>query len=83
MLSNVLSLLLVLGGLLCAIGLLPGRASLGLVLRRIGWLLVVAALMVPSTLTLLALPVASVLVLTLRPMSDAHRVIPKSSPLSL
>jgi hypothetical protein len=74
MISNVLSLLLVFGGVLYALGLLPWRMSLGLVSRRVGWLLVVAALIVPSTLTLLALPVASLLLLTLRPMGEPHTV---------
>lgn len=71
--GNISLLLLVFGGVLYAWGLVRWRTPDGLGSRRVGWTLVVAALAVPSTLTLL-LPVASLLVLTLRPVGERHRV---------
>lgn len=74
-----LLLLLAFGGIVYASGLVRWRASDGFVLRRAGWFLVVAALAFPSTLTLL-MPVASLLVLTLRSMPEPHRVARISPP---
>lgn len=79
-LGNIALLLLVFGGVLYAWGLVRWRTSDGLVSRRVGWILVVAALAVPSTLTLL-MPVASLLVLTLRPVVRPHGIAQTSSPL--
>lgn len=64
-LGNIALLLLVFGGVVYAWGLVRWRTPDGLLSRRVGWVLLVAALSVPSTLTLL-MPLASLLVLTLR-----------------
>lgn len=74
-------LLLAFGGLVYASGLVPWRTPAGLAVRRAGWFLVVAALALPSTLTLL-MPVASLLVLTLRSVPEPHRVARIGLPLS-
>jgi hypothetical protein len=78
--GTTLLLLLALGGIVYASGLVRWRASDGFVLRRTGWFLVVAALAFPSTLTLL-MPLASLLVLTLRSTPGPHRVAQVSPPL--
>ena len=78
-LGNVALLLLVFGGVVYAWGLVRWRTPDGLVSRRVGWILVVAALSVPSTLTLL-LPLVSLLVLTLRSMGEPRAVIARSAP---
>jgi hypothetical protein len=63
--GRVLSAMLVIGGMTYVWGVVRWRASGGLTVRRAGWLLVVAALALPSTLTLL-LPLACLLLPTLR-----------------
>ncbi len=78
-LSMTLSLLLAFGGIVYASGLVPWRTPAGIALRRTGWFLVVAALAIPSTLTLL-MPVASLLVLTLRSTPEPRGVAPISPP---
>jgi hypothetical protein len=55
---------LTIGSVLYATGLLTWRGGPALALRVLGWLLMVAALAIPSTLTL-ALPVVAPLALTL------------------
>ena len=78
--GNIALLLLVFGGSLYAWGLRRWRERDGLVSRRVGWTLLAAAIVLPSTLTLL-LPVVSILVLTLRPAGEprsvASRVLPR------
>jgi hypothetical protein len=78
--GTTLLLLLAIGGIVYASGLAPWRTSVGFALRRTGWFLVLAALAFPTTLTLL-MPVASLLVLTLRSTPEPHRVAPISPPL--
>lgn len=78
--GTTLLLLLAFGGIVYASGLVCWRAPGGLLLRRAGWFLVVAALAFPTTLTLL-MPVASLLVLTLRWRPEPHRVARISPPL--
>ena len=63
-LALVLFAALALGAALYASGVVVWRGPLALRLRRVGWILVVVALAVPSTLTL-ALPVAALLVVGL------------------
>jgi hypothetical protein len=65
--------MLAFGGIVYVWGLVRWRALDGVVLRRTGWLLVVAALTFPTTLTLL-LPIGCLLVLTLRSASEPHAV---------
>lgn len=66
-------LLLAFGGIVYALGLVRWRAPAGFALRQSGWLLVVAALAVPTTLTLL-MPLACLLVLTVRSTPEPDRV---------
>jgi hypothetical protein len=63
-LERVILLALAAGGALFALGAALWRGRAALVLRAAGWALAVAALAVPSMLTL-ALPAASLLVVTL------------------
>jgi hypothetical protein len=56
-----------LGGVLYAAGLLAWRGGQALGLRVVGWVLLVAAFVIPSTLTL-GLPLVALLVLTLAPI---------------
>lgn len=80
-LGKTVLLLLAFGGLAYASGLVRWRAPAGSALRRGGWFLVVAALAVPTTLTLL-MPLACLLVLTLLSTSEPRGVAPIiSSPL--
>lgn len=65
--------LLAAGGIVYASGVARWRGPAAVGLRLAGWFLVVAALAIPSTLTLL-LPLASLLVLTLRPTPGPDRV---------
>lgn len=78
--GTTLLLLLAFGGIVYASGLVRWRAPAGFLLRRAGWFLVVAALAFPTTLTLL-MPLASLLVLTLRSTPEPHRVARISPPL--
>lgn len=70
--SLVLPLMLVAGGLAYAWGIVRWRAAGGTLVRWAGWILLVGALIVPSTLTLL-LPVACLLVTQLREPEAAQR----------
>ena len=79
-LGRTLLLLLASGGIVYALGLVRGRTPVGFALRQSGWVLVVAALAVPTTLTLL-MPLACLLVLTLRSTPDPRRVARISPPL--
>jgi hypothetical protein len=56
-----------LGSIVYAAGLLAWRGGQALGLRVLGWLLMVAALLIPSTLTL-GLPLVALLALTLAPI---------------
>ena len=56
-----------LGSIVYAAGLLAWRGGRALGLRVLGWVLMVAALVIPSTLTL-GLPLVALLVLTLGPI---------------
>jgi hypothetical protein len=58
-----------LGGVLNAAGLLAWRGGHALGLRVLGWLLMVAALVIPSTLTL-GLPLVALLALALAPIPE-------------
>lgn len=58
-----------LGAVLYAAGLLGWRGGRALGLRVLGWVLMAAAVMVPSTLTL-GLPLVAVLALTLAPIPE-------------
>jgi hypothetical protein len=66
----VLLVLLCSGSVLYLCGLAPWHERAGYALRLAGWILAVAALAIPSTLTLL-LPVACVLALAIRPSALA------------
>jgi hypothetical protein len=68
------------GGCLFALGVVLWRGRGALVLRALGWALVVAALAVPSLLTL-ALPAAALLVVTLGSPPD-HRAGSTAQPAS-
>jgi hypothetical protein len=71
--------MLVFGAVMYVWGLLRWHASDGFVLRHTGWLLLVAALAFPTTLTLL-LPIACLLVPTLRSTPEPHTVARIQSP---
>jgi hypothetical protein len=71
--------MLVFGAVTYVWGLLRWRAPDGFVLRRTGWLLVVAALTFPTTLTLL-LPIACLLMPTLRSTPESHTLARIQSP---
>jgi hypothetical protein len=58
-----------LGGVVYAAGLLAWRGGQALGLRILGWVLMVTALLIPSTLTL-GLPLVALLVLALAPIPD-------------
>jgi len=58
-----------LGSIVYAVGLLAWRGGQALGLRVLGWVLMVAALVIPSTLTL-GLPLVALLALTLAPISE-------------
>jgi hypothetical protein len=64
LLGWTIAVALTLGSILYATGLLTWRGGQALGLRTLGWLLMVAALAIPSTLTL-ALPLVAPLALTL------------------
>jgi hypothetical protein len=64
-LGRAVLVLLALAGLAYTLGLVRWRAPAGFSLRRGGWFLVVAALAIPTTLTLL-MPIACLLVLMVR-----------------
>ena len=72
-LGLVALLMLLSGSILYLCGLALWHERAGFALRLIGWILAVAALAIPSTLTLL-LPVACVLALTLRSAPDGRRL---------
>jgi hypothetical protein len=63
-LARAILVSLAVGGALFALGAILWRGRLALALRAVGWALAVAALAVPSMLTL-ALPVAALLIVTL------------------
>ena len=58
-----------LGGILYGAGLLGWRGGRALGLRVLGWVLMVAAFMIPTTLTL-GLPLVALLALTLAPIPE-------------
>jgi hypothetical protein len=58
-----------LGGVVYAAGLLAWRGGQALGLRTLGWVLMVTALVIPSTLTL-GLPLVALLALTLAPIPE-------------
>jgi hypothetical protein len=67
-----------LGGALYVLGVILWRGAAALVLRALGWALAVAALAVPSMLTL-ALPAAALLIVTLGPAPE-HRAPSTAQP---
>jgi hypothetical protein len=71
LLGWTIAVALVLGSAVYAAGLLAWRGGQALGLRTLGWLLMVAALTIPSTLTL-ALPLVAPLALTLANVPDRH-----------
>jgi hypothetical protein len=68
-----------LGSIVYAAGLLAWRGGQALGLRVLGWVLMVVALVIPSTLTL-GLPLVALLVLTLAPIPE--RSVAQSGPAS-
>ena len=68
-----------LGSVVYAAGLLAWRGGRALGLRVVGWVLMVAALAIPSTLTL-GLPLVALLALTLAPIPQQK--VAQSGPAS-
>jgi hypothetical protein len=68
-----------LGSIVYAAGLLAWRGGQALGLRVLGWILMVAALVIPSTLTL-GLPLVAALALTLAPIPE--QIVTQGGPAS-